>query len=234
MARGPVFRNDAVMMTCPSCGTENPEGNRFCIGCGTALDVPAAVASAPAPRPAREAVTMIEEPSVAIPDWVFPARIGTSPAAEPKPARGRTVKFVLLLLVWLGVFGAAPGWGIWSTSPFLREVGPSDYFRSIPTCEQSARAAGEDPSVCSQPDVQAKYRTAAEQVRAERHRVLAFSAIGFGALAMATLVLVLAAGLRPWWAFSVVFSPLNLVVWVWALWRIAAYPVRYWERRSRT
>jgi len=30
------------MMTCPSCGTENPEGSRFCNGCGSPLgDTPA-------------------------------------------------------------------------------------------------------------------------------------------------------------------------------------------------
>ena len=28
------------MATCPSCGTENPEGSKFCNGCGTALSAP--------------------------------------------------------------------------------------------------------------------------------------------------------------------------------------------------
>src|ERR687896_112973 len=37
-------------LACAACGTENPEGARFCIDCGSALDAP----PAPAPAPAAE------------------------------------------------------------------------------------------------------------------------------------------------------------------------------------
>jgi hypothetical protein len=222
MAQGPVIRDDAVMVTCARCGTENESGNRFCQSCGSALGADAR--SGP--------TVMLDEPPPAIPEWVIPSPVGTPPKAEPKIPRGRAAKFVLLLLVWLGVFFAAPAWGIWSTSTFLRDVGVAEYFHALPTCEDSAQAAGEDPALCGQPDVQSRYRAASQDVHDERRRALVFASISFGGLALATLVLVMAAGLRPWWALGVFVSPLNLVVWVWALWRVAAWPVRYWAPRG--
>src|SRR5919205_2029613 len=41
------------MVVCPSCGTENPEGSRFCNSCGTAL------AQAPPPRLERKFATAL-------------------------------------------------------------------------------------------------------------------------------------------------------------------------------
>src|SRR4051794_17796365 len=43
----------ALAATCPSCGTENPPGAKFCIECGTPLGAgaPASAATAPSPAP---------------------------------------------------------------------------------------------------------------------------------------------------------------------------------------
>src|SRR5438105_5560935 len=38
-------------MTCARCGVQNPDGNLYCISCGTPLTAPAAVATAPMPGP---------------------------------------------------------------------------------------------------------------------------------------------------------------------------------------
>src|SRR5215218_9660557 len=44
-------------MTCASCGTENPAGARFCMGCGTALERRCPSCGTPAPREARFCMT---------------------------------------------------------------------------------------------------------------------------------------------------------------------------------
>ncbi|MFN2640719.1 MAG: zinc ribbon domain-containing protein [Actinomycetota bacterium] len=208
------------MVTCARCGTENADGNRFCQSCGSVL---------------REAETAhaatLDEPGP-IPEWVLPSHVAAPPKPGVKPPRGRPAKFIVLLIAWLGIFLAAPGWGVWTTSSWLREVGPRDYFHTLPTCEETAQSGGGDPSLCAQPDFKERYKKATDDVNDERRRVIVFSAIAYAALALATVILVIAAGLRVWWALGVVISPLNLVVWVWALWRISAYPVRYWAPRE--
>lgn len=218
MARGPVFHDDAVMVKCARCGTENAAGNAFCQSCGSTLTESDAVRTA-----------TLEEPAVSIPDWVFPSRVGEKAGAGQKAPPGRVWKFALLLVAFLGIFVVAPGLGIWKTSPFLREIGIGDYFSRLPSCEESARAAGEDPVLCQQTEQQVAFRIATKEVRDERYRNVWFAATGAGVLALATLLLVLAAGLRPWWAFAVIVSPLNLFVWGWAAWRLSAWPVRTWE-----
>jgi class 3 adenylate cyclase len=46
-------RKIAVVERCPACGTENPEGFRFCGSCGAEL------VAAPAPREVRKTVTVV-------------------------------------------------------------------------------------------------------------------------------------------------------------------------------
>src|ERR671913_522036 len=46
-------------MTCASCGTENPAGARFCMGCGAALD--GAQPAVTPPAPARAAAAALPE-----------------------------------------------------------------------------------------------------------------------------------------------------------------------------
>lgn len=222
MAKQRVLLDDAAMAQCARCGTENEPAARFCRSCGSVL-----AATGETLR-----VATLEEPPVTVPDWIFPGRVTERPTVAPRPPGGRVVKFAALLLAFLGVFVATPGWAIWSTSSALRQVGIGEYFQPLPSCEESARSAGEDPDLCKDPSVRARFDIGAQQVKSERNRVLAFSGAGYAALAMATLLLLMAVGIRPWWALSVIISPLNLIVWIWALWRLAAWPVRYWEFRK--
>jgi len=177
-------------------------------------------------------------PAEAIPDWVLPPPLDAVPAAPvPPPDAGRrTLLFVPLLLAWLAAFYVVPGWTIWATSPELQRAQKSgalsDYFRALPTCEESAVQGGQPASVCANTAVRAAYNDAIHRVRIERHRVEAFVVATTAALAVAFLVALMAAGLSLWWWFAILVSPLSLIVQVWALWRLSAYPVRYWEHRT--
>ncbi len=221
MARHGVLLDDASMVQCARCGTENKSAAKFCVSCGSAL-----AATGETLR-----IATLEEPPVSVPDWVFPSRLTEQPVERPRPSGWRAVKFLALTLAFFGVFLALPGYTIWATSSALREVGIMEYFKELPTCEESARAAGQDSSVCADPDVRTRFDLGTEQVKSERNRVLAFAGTAYAALAMGTLLLAMAAGLRPWWALGVLVSPLNLIVWFWALWRASALPLRPWERR---
>lgn len=216
MARGRLIVDDSVMVRCATCGTKNEPAGRFCVSCGAALS--------------GARVATVEEPQVAIPDWVLPGRAAPRQPA-PAPPPGRPFRFAILAVLWLGVFLALPTWVVWSTSPFLREVGVRDYLERIPTCAESARAAGDDPELCQDAEVRSRFELVSSQVSDERERVVKFAASAYGALLFATLILVLGAGLRPWWTFAILITPLALVVWLWALWRLSAFPVRPWQAR---
>jgi predicted component of type VI protein secretion system len=73
------------MQTCPSCGTQNPEGEAFCSNCGVSLLGDAAAApvaqSAPIPMPAASPASVPEDVQVATP----------APAASPAGLTARLI-----------------------------------------------------------------------------------------------------------------------------------------------
>jgi len=174
-------------------------------------------------------------PIETVPDWVVPPPLDAKPVLRPEPpaAGRRTLVLVPLLVAWIAVFYAFPAWTIWSTSPELRHAQRSsalvDYFRSLPSCEESAGASGQPANICSDPAVKASYNNAVARIRSERRRVEAFAGIIAAAAGLAFLLLLMAAGVRLWWWFAILVSPLSLIVQIWAMWRLSAYPVRYWE-----
>jgi hypothetical protein len=66
-----------MAVICPSCGTSNADGNRFCANCGTAL-----AAATPTPAGPPPAAT----PTPAVPPPAVPPPAVTSPAATPPAA----------------------------------------------------------------------------------------------------------------------------------------------------
>jgi hypothetical protein len=94
----------------------------------------------------------------------------------------------------------------------------------------AARDLSQDASLCTDPTFSRNYERAAAGIRTERNRVLAILGLGEACLAIAFLVLLIGAGLSPWWWFAILVNPLGLFVQGWGLWRLAAYPVRYWEQ----
>jgi hypothetical protein len=175
-------------------------------------------------------------PAERIPDWVLPPPLETvrrAPPPEAPRAGRRTALFVPLLVVWLAVFYALPGWTIWSTSPQLQAAAKAgslpDYFGTLRSCTETAVAQGQPATVCSDPTVKARYDDAVDALRTERRRVEAFFGIVFAAVAVAFFVLLAAAGISLWWWFGVLVFPVAVAVEVWGLWRLSAHPIRYWQ-----
>src|SRR5438876_9839138 len=82
------------MASCPTCGSENREGARFCDGCGGKIDLEIAEAG---PQPAS---TSIEDQDPAVSsraeegdgpvDSMFTGEEGVSEAGDPEPGSGVT------------------------------------------------------------------------------------------------------------------------------------------------
>jgi hypothetical protein len=184
----------------------------------------------PQPEPTRPAPA----PRAAIPEWVLP---GPPPAAardkrgEIPP--GRAVRFVLLLVAWIALFHVLPAFTIYSTSPGLKEAisaGSLGDYVDPPTCRETAEALQQDATSCADPNFSESFARATSALRSERNRIVAIFALAWGMLAIALLVLIMGAGLRAWWWLGIFATPVVLFVEGWALWRLSAYPVRYWER----
>ena len=85
------------MITCPSCGAQNDDANRFCDQCGTRLEVPANAATATdfASQPTAAAATCPSCGAVVLPGEAFCDSCGASlqnvAAAAPAPADAPTV-----------------------------------------------------------------------------------------------------------------------------------------------
>ena len=174
-------------------------------------------------------------PIETVPDWIVPPPLDAKPVARPEPpsAGRRMLVLVPMLIAWIAIFYVVPAWAIWSTSPELRQAQRTsslvDYFRSLPSCAESAGESGQPANICSDPAVKASYNTAVSRIRSERRRVEAFIGITAAAAALTFLILLMATGLSLWWWFAILVSPLSLIVEIWAMWRLSAYPVRYWE-----
>lgn len=186
--------------------------------------------AAPEREPRRTAV----QTQRTIPEWVLPAPPAPVRDTRAQIPAGRGVRFVLLLVAWIGLFHALPLFTIWSTSPGLQEAirsGVYDDYLSPPSCPDAADALGQDAALCSDPNFAQSFERATAALRSERNRVLAFLGLTWGMLAIAFLVLVMGAGLRGWWWFAILVAPLAWFVEGWAMWRLSAFPVRYWEKR---
>jgi class 3 adenylate cyclase len=80
-------------MACPSCGTENPAGARFCMSCGTALERRCPNCGSPAPPEARFCMTCGHALDGATPAPASPAPAAGAPQTLPEERRQVTVLF---------------------------------------------------------------------------------------------------------------------------------------------
>src|ERR671931_1408324 len=89
--RGAADRASIAGMRCPSCGTDNPEGFRFCGACGSPLE------AGPAPREERKVVTAL-----------FADIVGSTASAEqldPEDVRARLAPYYARVRSELERFG---------------------------------------------------------------------------------------------------------------------------------
>jgi hypothetical protein len=77
-----IYKKGVKMIVCHVCGTENPDGSKFCEGCGVELQAPVAL-NVGAIAPVAEAVVPVVEAAVApVAEAVAPVEEAVAPVAE--------------------------------------------------------------------------------------------------------------------------------------------------------
>lgn len=100
-----------MALACPSCGTQNPDGNNFCQNCGARLPVAAAVGAAPPPPPVNPVMAAPPPPPGAPvmapppPPYQSPYYQPAQPAVVHRTPLGLIVGVVVGLLVLMGGCG---------------------------------------------------------------------------------------------------------------------------------
>src|SRR5256714_15249335 len=107
-----------MAVACPRCATQNPDGNSFCLACGTPLN-------APPPAPAMPVGAIPASPFTEPPAYTTPPAVALAPPPPPpqahqspyySPASGaiqppvhRTPRLVIISVVAVVVVGMARG-----------------------------------------------------------------------------------------------------------------------------
>jgi hypothetical protein len=111
----------SMLVSCEKCGYENFPQHRFCGMCGAELRVPGATGAQPGPAPRRVPSAPVPPPREAVPQQVSgPSFLGlgnesaetksVSYLLEDEPAPSHRGRYLLLLVLLLGVAGAGWHW----------------------------------------------------------------------------------------------------------------------------